>query len=111
MSLVVAGVLRLPFIALVVVANASCPALFARSPAQFWLGVLALAGEFTIVAGLRARRGSRLAPLIGPLPPGLAADLLVQPSSSIVFAAAIAIAALVSPHRGARERLVAGHLN
>jgi hypothetical protein len=107
MSLVVAGIVPLLFIVLVVAANASCPAVFVQPRALFWLSLLAVVGGLTIVAGIRARRGSRLAPLIGQLPAGLVAGLLVQPSSSIVFAAAIAIVALVLPQRGAAERLAA----
>jgi hypothetical protein len=105
MGLIIAGLMPFLFIALVAVVNASCPAIFAGPGTRFWLSALALAGALTIAAGILGRRGSRLAPVLGRAPAGLAAGLLVQPSSSIVFAAAITVAAVASPQRGIWERV------
>lgn len=110
MGLVIAGIIAFLFIALVAVVNASCPGIFAGSGARFWLSALALTGALAIAAGVLARRGSRLAAILGRAPAGLASGLLVQPSSSIVFAIAIAVAALASPRGAVVERIAGGLL-
>jgi hypothetical protein len=110
MGLVIAGFIPILFIALVALVNASCPAIFTGPGTRFWLIMLTAAGTLTIVAGIIDRRGSRLASALGRAPAGLAAGLLVQPSSSIVFAVAIALAAVASPQRGTWERLVGAGL-
>lgn len=63
----------------------------------------------TLVDAAGARRGSRLAAIIGRAPAGLASGPLVQPSSPTVFAIAIASAAVASP-RGPLVDRIAGAL-
>ena len=107
MGLIVAGVIPFLFITIGIAANASCPEVFAGRGARLWLTTLAIAGALAVVAGLRARRGSRTASLAGQLPAGLAAGLLVQPSSALVFSLAIAIAASLAREPSLRVRLAA----
>lgn len=107
MSLVIAGSIPFLFIAIGIAANASCPEVFAGRGARLWLTALAVAGALTVAAGVRARQGSRAASLAGQLPAGLAAGLLIQPSSALVFSVAIAIAASVARQPSLSVRLAA----
>lgn len=110
MGLVIAGIIPFLFIVLVAVVNASCPAIFGGSGARFWFSALALTGALAIAAGVLARRGSRLAAILGRAPAGLASGLLVQPGSSIVFAVAIAVATVASPRGPLADRIAGGVL-
>lgn len=109
MSLVVAGGTALAFIALAVVANVGCPAVFAGTGGRVWLGTLALASFLTIAAGILTLRGSHWAVVVGRASAGLVSGLLVQPSSALVFAVAVAVAALTS-RRGPLAHRAAGAL-
>ncbi len=109
MGLLIAGGVALAFIALAVLANASCPAVFTGNGGRVWLGTLALAAVLMVAAGIMTLRGASWAIVVGRASAGLASGLLVQPSSAIVFAGAVAVAALAS-RRGPLVHRVAGAL-